>query len=97
MKIAGHLPLQLISQDYQQLRYYAGVVKLALAHAQALDPMGLAFKWNITRSIDDLAGKRAFDSRMECYATIISVFDELLNLRPTTGDILRGEKVIDIV
>jgi len=86
MKIAGNLPLQLIAQEFQQLRFYTGVVKLALEHAKALDPAGLAVKWNNNgRPMEDLMGRKAFESRMECYNTIISVFDELLQLQPTSG------------
>jgi nuclear pore complex protein Nup155 len=76
-----------ICESYQFLGFFMGVVQLALACAEAEDPLGHAVEFyqkGLPAPDDDPIGFHAFEARRACYQCIIAVFDELfMNIVPT--------------
>ncbi|KAL6064256.1 Nucleoporin 155 [Balamuthia mandrillaris] len=97
LQIAAHMTpaeLQAISEEFQFLHYYHGVVSLCLLCAEGADPAHLALSWYkeqqqlqrddslqpslSTSETGEAAARATFEARQQCYQPIISVLDELL-------------------
>jgi len=71
-------PIDTICEEYQKLRFFHGIIRLALSYAHSFDPNGLALSWHKRgRPPSDVAGRKAFDVRMQYYACITNIFDAL--------------------
>jgi len=83
IRISDHISnqdlLRYICEEYQFLRYYEGVMILALECARAADTSGLALQWfKDGMNTREERGKEAYNARLKCYQNIINVLDELL-------------------
>jgi hypothetical protein len=77
-----------VCENYLYLRFYAGVLKLALACAKAADPKDYGLAWykdhypplgqEAASSDDDSVGAKAYETRLACYHYVLSAIAELL-------------------
>jgi nuclear pore complex protein Nup155 len=83
-----HAKLRHVCENYLYLRFYAGVLKLALACAKAADPKDYGLAWykdhypplgqEAASSDDDSVGAKAYETRLACYHYVLSAIAELL-------------------
>uniref|UniRef100_A0A803TGK6 Nuclear pore complex protein Nup155 n=1 Tax=Anolis carolinensis TaxID=28377 RepID=A0A803TGK6_ANOCA len=79
-KISTQVDLANVCVQYRQVRFYEGVVELALTAAEKKDPQGLGLHYYKNgEPEEDVTGYQAFQERVNCYKCITDTLQELVN------------------
>ncbi|XP_060617389.2 nuclear pore complex protein Nup155 [Anolis sagrei] len=79
-KISTQVDLANVCAQYRQVRFYEGVVELALTAAEKKDPQGLGLHYYKNgEPEEDVTGYQAFQERVNCYKCITDTLQELVN------------------
>lgn len=73
--------LQKVAEEFILLRYYEGVLNVALARAELLDPQHLSLAYyRAGEPATDAHGRSVLLTRMRCYDVILAALDDLYEL-----------------
>lgn len=95
-KVAGSLTmehLQMATQQYISMSFYAGAIRLALTVAQELDQANRALSWIRDGSPDPDPRKAAYESRMRCYQLITEVIKAVDKAQAPPGDDIAASSI----
>jgi len=95
-KVAGSLAmehLQMATQQYISMAFYAGAIRLALTVAQDLDRANRALSWIRDGSPDPDPRKAAYDSRIRCYQLIAEVVKAVDTVKASAGDDIAASSI----
>ncbi|XP_060092043.1 nuclear pore complex protein Nup155 [Heteronotia binoei] len=79
-RISVQVDLANVCAQYRQVRFYEGVVELALTAAEKKDPQGLGLHfYKNGEPEEDIVGLQAFQERLNSYKCITDTLQELVN------------------
>lgn len=91
----------MICKEFQKLRYFKGVIQLALEFAKTVDPLDDAITWKKSASPDNDARRELYEKRMQAYNCIADTFNILFwsttaSLTPQEMEKIRTDKKIAV-
>lgn len=95
-KVAGSLTmehLQMATEQYIAMSFYAGAIRLALTVAQELDRANRALSWIRDGSPEPDPRKAAYESRMRCYRLITEVIGAVDRVKALPGDDITASNI----